>query len=653
MRQRLVMLVLVVVTAFLAVPREQAYAAPAITTLTPTTGSTGGGTLLTIYGSGFLSGAYVSVGGVLSPSVTVQSSSQLTALTPPGVAGAVQVVVINPDGLTAFASGFTYTAATTNNGSLWVAGINPPNGSGGQIVNITGSGFDQNSIVFFGGVQAPSTAFITSGYLMSNAPFGLSGSVSVQVVSSTGASGISPTNYTYTGTGGTSTGSVTISSVSPTAATAGGALVIYGSGFVNGASVNIGGYLATGVAVVSPTLITANAPAGPSGSVTLTVTNPDGTAASFAGVSYGGVTTGVGGQPSVSSVSPSVGSSAGGTVVSINGSGFIAPATVTFGGVPATSVTVVSSYLITATTPPNPVGTVSVLVAGPAGSVGGLTSGYTYELAWPRVTSVSPSTGALVGGTTLTITGSGFAPGATVTINGQPASTVSAVSPTQIIVTTPAGPPGSATLLVTNPGGAISGLASAFAYSANPQAPVPSGATTTISGVTPSSGPSSGGTAITILGSGFLPGATVTVGGVSVAANVVSSSLITATTPAVTGTGNVSVSVANPGSSAFSLPSAFAYTAGGTSTGTGGTGTGGTSSPVPSGGGLFVFGGGSNAQLLAASGCSANTAVFWTTNAAGAWIGYIPSVPVAIVNATWTSLFPNGIPAGTPIYARC
>ena len=154
MRHRLVMLALVVVVAFLVVTREQAYAAPAISTVTPTTGSTGGGTLLTIYGSGFVSGAYVSVGGVLSPSVTVQSSSQLTALTPPGVAGAVQVVVINPDGLTAFASGFTYTTGITTNpntGGLWVAGINPASGSIGQVVNITGSGFDGNTTVLFGG----------------------------------------------------------------------------------------------------------------------------------------------------------------------------------------------------------------------------------------------------------------------------------------------------------------------------------------------------------------------------------------------------------------------------------------------------------------------------------------------------------------------
>ena len=75
--------------------------------------------------------------------------------------------------------------------------------------------------------------------------------------------------------------------------------------------------------------------------------------------------------------------------------------------------------------------------------------------------------------------------------------------------------------------------------------------------------------------------------------------------------------------------------------------------PLPPGGGLFVFGGGTNAQLVTASGCNASTSVFWTTDAGGAWVGYIPSVPVAVVNAAWNTLFPSSIPAGTPIFARC
>ena len=661
MRHRLVTLALLVaVCALFATPRGHASAdgPPFISSFTPTSSPTVGGTSITIYGNGFVTGAYVSIGGVLSPSVSVLNTAMLSAVIPAGVAGPVPVVVINPDGQNASASGFTYTAGSTvtNNGSFWVSGINPPSGSSGQLVTITGGSFDQNIAVYFGGIPATSVVWMTAGYLMAYAPPG-SGSVPVMLVNPNGLSITSPTNFTYTGTTGTSSGSLSITSVSPTSVGAGSALTIYGNGFISGATVTIGGYVASNVSVVSTTLITATAPAGPVGAVTINITNPGGALATYPGLTYGGTTTVVGGQPSVSSVAPATGSSAGGTVVTINGNGFVSPATVTFGGVPATSVTVVSSFLITATAPPNPVGPVSVLVSGASGAVGGLTSGFTYELAWPRVTSISPSTGVLSGGTTLTINGSGFAPGATVSIGGQPAPTVSAVSPTQIIVTTPPGPSGNSVVLVTNPGGAISGLASGFAYSANPQVQAPvitTGGLASISGVTPSTGPSSGGTAISIYGSGFAPGASVSIGGITVVATVVSSTQITAATPPVSGVGNVSVAVTNPGATSVALASAFTYVAGGTTPPpTTGTGTGGTSSPVPAGGGLFVFGGGTNAQLLTASGCSASTAVFWTTNASGAWIGYIPSVPVAIVNAAWTSLFPNGIPAGTPIFARC
>ena len=658
MRRRFVTLALLIaVAAFFAAPREHALAAdpPTITAVNPSSGTANA--FVTVFGTGFQPGAMVIFGGTLSTSVSFVTTNQLNVQVPSTISGAIPVQVVNPDAQSASWTGFTYSGTPAgNNGSVWVAGINPGSGINGQPVHITGAGFEQGATVFFGSVSAENVVWMTSGYLMAYPPIG-SGTVAVKVVNPNGQSATAPTNFTYTGTatGGTSTGSVVITSVSPGNVSAGTSVTISGTGFIVGATVSIGGYSATNVQVVASNLITAIAPAGPIGVVSVIVSNPGGQSGVFPGLSYGGATTTTtGSQPTVSSVSPTVGSSAGGTVVSISGAGFAAPATVTFGGVPATSVTVVSPNLITATTPPGTVGTVGVLVSNPSGAVGGLISGFTYELAWPRVTSVSPSTGALTGGTTLTITGSGFAPGATVTIGGQAAATVSAVTPTQITVTTPAGPPGNATVLVTNPGGAISGLATAFQYSSTPQpqpqVPLP-GATTTITGVTPSTGPSAGGTAISIYGTGFQSGASVTISGISVSATVVSSTQITAVTPAVSGTGSVTVTVTNPGAATVSLPSAFTY--GGTSSGgTSGT-SGGTTSPLPAGGGLFVFAGGTNAQLLAQSGCSASTAVFWTTDSKGAWIGYIPSVPVAVVNAAWMALFPTSIPAGTPIFARC
>jgi uncharacterized protein (TIGR03437 family) len=71
--------------------------------------------------------------------------------------------------------------------------------------------------------------------------------------------------------------------------------------------------------------------------------------------------------PSVSSVSPGGGSAAGGTPVTITGTGFTGALGVTIGGTAATNVIVVGDTSITATTPAGPVGLASVIVATPDG----------------------------------------------------------------------------------------------------------------------------------------------------------------------------------------------------------------------------------------------------------------------------------------------
>jgi hypothetical protein len=80
--------------------------------------------------------------------------------------------------------------------------------------------------------------------------------------------------------------------------------------------------------------------------------------------------------PTVSSVSPSSGTQNGGTLVTLTGTNFVSGAVVTFGGVAATSIAVVSSTTITCVTPANIVGacTVSVTTSGGTGSF----ASYTY-----------------------------------------------------------------------------------------------------------------------------------------------------------------------------------------------------------------------------------------------------------------------------------
>jgi hypothetical protein len=76
-------------------------AAPTISTVSPTTGTTAGGTVVTITGTGFQSGATVTFGGTAASSVTFNSSTKLTATAPAHAAGSVSVVVTNPGGLNA------------------------------------------------------------------------------------------------------------------------------------------------------------------------------------------------------------------------------------------------------------------------------------------------------------------------------------------------------------------------------------------------------------------------------------------------------------------------------------------------------------------------------------------------------------------------
>ena len=91
---------------------------PAVSSIVPPTGSTTGGTSVTINGSGFVSGATVAfidlTGSVSLTSVTFVNAGQLTAATPGHAAGAMDVVVFNPDNSTGtLSNGFTYTTVGT------------------------------------------------------------------------------------------------------------------------------------------------------------------------------------------------------------------------------------------------------------------------------------------------------------------------------------------------------------------------------------------------------------------------------------------------------------------------------------------------------------------------------------------------------------
>src|SRR5262249_57861434 len=95
--------------------------APTVTGVSPNSGSTAGGTAVTISGTNFVTGATVSIGGVAATNVNVVNSGSITATTPAHAAGLVTVAVTNPDSQSAsLSNSFTYvTPAPT------VSGVSP------------------------------------------------------------------------------------------------------------------------------------------------------------------------------------------------------------------------------------------------------------------------------------------------------------------------------------------------------------------------------------------------------------------------------------------------------------------------------------------------------------------------------------------------
>jgi len=85
---------------------------PVVTAVTPVTGSTAGGTTVTITGLNFRGATAVRFGATAAESFKVDSATQITAVSPPAPAGVVDVTVTTLGGTsaTSAADGFTYVA---------------------------------------------------------------------------------------------------------------------------------------------------------------------------------------------------------------------------------------------------------------------------------------------------------------------------------------------------------------------------------------------------------------------------------------------------------------------------------------------------------------------------------------------------------------
>jgi hypothetical protein len=155
----------------------------------------GGGTNVTVTGSGFTEPRVVNFGQVPAQDLTFVDDTQLTVTSPQATAaGTVDVTVTTLAGTspTSPADRFTYGpgAAPT------VTGINPDRGSvaGGTNVTVTGTGFTGATGVNFGEVAAQNPAVTSDTQLTVTSPqaVGPAGPVDVTVTTPAGTSPTSP-----------------------------------------------------------------------------------------------------------------------------------------------------------------------------------------------------------------------------------------------------------------------------------------------------------------------------------------------------------------------------------------------------------------------------------------------------------------------------
>ncbi len=144
--------------------------APTVAQVAPTSGSTAGGTSVTINGANFQSNATVTFGGVAAASVSVTSSTSIVAVTPPAAsAGAVPIVVKNGDGQSGSFSSFTYTLPAPS-----INSVSPAAGptSGGTTFTISGNGFVSGATVTVGGRTAGQINVVNASTITALSPLG-------------------------------------------------------------------------------------------------------------------------------------------------------------------------------------------------------------------------------------------------------------------------------------------------------------------------------------------------------------------------------------------------------------------------------------------------------------------------------------------------
>jgi len=389
---------------------------PTITAFSPISGSSLGGTAMTITGTNLLNATAVTVASVPVASFVAHSQSLITAITAAGNSTG-QVSVITTAGTANSTSAFSYLDVPQ---VPTITSFAPSSGpiAGNTSVVITGTHFSGTLSVIIAGVVASSFTVDSATQItaITGSTSGIT-SGTIQVITEHGVA-VSNAHYSYYIT----SLSPTISLITPTSGptTGGVAVTIVGTNLSNVTAVSIAGVPAASVSVVSDTEIFVVTTASPPTAGYVVVTTSVGSVTS--GMEFTYYVTPV--HPTVTSFTPNIGSVSGGTQVIITGTNFTSTISVVIGGSSAAQYTINSDTQITAITAATPAGSGPITITNLAGSTT-TASIFTYA-AVPVISGFQPISGPLSGGTSVIVVGNDF--------SGVTSATVASANATNVVV---------------------------------------------------------------------------------------------------------------------------------------------------------------------------------------------------------------------------
>ncbi len=420
--------------------------AVSVDTFAPTEGPNSGGTQITVHGSGFHAGDRVLIGQVEAMGTTLLAPDTLVALTPArpmkdADQEKVAVSVRTVSGLFNAQASFTYGLKPT----VWAVSpsVVP---TAGATVTLHGQALGNADTLYAHGAKAELAAGTASTVRGASLPGlhaidskAVPGPADLLIAGPFGASKLSPA-FAYADTGdvaklygvtpptGSATGNTTIAMIVSLPA---GAQVT---------AVRLDGQTATNLQQADG-LVTVQTPAHKAGPVAVAIDTTAGSTSLDAAFTYVGPIV-------VSSATPASGPTAGGTAITLAGSGFSANCQVRIGMYSAiVQKASAGGSSLTVSSPPGAPGSADIAVTC-QGVQSDLPNGFSYTDGELHVNAADPSSGATSGGTLLTIYGAGFAPTAQVQLDGKPCKSIKFLSTSELQCLAPAHQAGAVPLTV-------------------------------------------------------------------------------------------------------------------------------------------------------------------------------------------------------------